>query len=81
MNAIINWQQFSRRASNGAGMSTKMAAMACRISARLAFAVPSAGYPGKPIRFLVPTTQGGGTEMPAQTPIDRLAEFGVMEPV
>ena len=71
------WQHFGRRARNGAGLARKMAALSIPLAAALLLAVPfaqAAGYPEKPVRFVVPTTQGGGADTLARHIATRVSE-------
>lgn len=71
------WQQFGRRARSSAGLKGEMAALAVPLLAALLLAIPlanAAGYPEKPVRFVVPTTQGGGADTLARHIATRAAE-------
>lgn len=77
MSAPGRWLHFPRRASNGAGVIEEMAALAVPLWAALLLAAPfahAAGYPEKPVRFVVPTTQGGGADTLARHIATRASE-------
>ncbi len=71
------WQHFHQRSNSGAGFGSKMAALAAPILAALmSFGPPThaAGYPEKPVRIVVPTTQGGGADTLARHIATRVGE-------
>lgn len=75
MNAPIDWQHFPPRSNTGAGLSKKMAALAASLLSAFALVVPpAAAYPEKPVRFVVPTTQGGGADTLARHIATRVGE-------
>ncbi len=74
---MYRWQHFPRRANSGAGVGEKMAALAGLVAVVLAVAIPpthAAGYPEKPVRIVVPTTQGGGADTLARHIATRAGE-------
>ena len=55
-------------------LATIPAAILLSLSATLAVAQTAGGYPHKPIRFVVPYTPGGGTDLMARALAQRLTE-------
>ncbi len=77
MSVLRRWQYFPRKSNIGAGVKRKLAVLAALFAACLVcFATPAhaAGYPEKPVRFVVPTTQGGGADTLARHLATRLAD-------
>ena len=77
MSATDLWQQFPRRSNSGAVFRKKMAVLVSFLAAGLMLAgsfAYAAGYPEKPVRFVVPTTQGGGADTLARHIATRLSD-------
>ena len=77
MNVLSKCQQVARRAASRLVSDHKMSVARVVLGAVIALtasATNAAGYPEKPIRFVVPTTQGGGADTLARHIGTRLSE-------
>ena len=70
-------QEVARRAASRLDSSRKMSVVSVVVGAVIALAASvtnAAGYPEKPVRFVVPTTQGGGADTLARHIATRLSD-------